>query len=66
MQVTVDVPQAIQKKVPKVSEFLTHLLTMAVYSLKNDPRSLDQVAHDISENAKKRGLTDEKLEDLLK
>jgi hypothetical protein len=68
MQLTIDLPSEIGARVaqlPNRDNFIINALQVALLMLERDKRSLDEIALEMTAEAKRNGLTDEKLQELL-
>ena len=68
MQLTIDVPAEIGKQVeqlPNRDRFISSALQVALSMLSRDNRTLDEIAEEMTAEAKANGLTDDKLQALL-
>jgi hypothetical protein len=68
MQLTVDLPISLATKLSKLPDsnhFITVWLNLGVLLTENNHHSLDDIAKSISEKATQKGLTEEKLRELL-
>lgn len=68
MQLTIDLPNEIGARVaqlPNRDNFIVNALQVALLMLERDKRSLDEIALEMTAEAKRNGLTDEKLQELL-
>lgn len=68
MQLTIDLPNDIGNRVaqlPNRDNFILNALQVALLMLERDKRTLDEIATEMSAEAKRNGLTDEKLQELL-
>jgi len=69
MQLTINLPNDIgrrMRRIPNTDKFISEALEVALLLLEREHRTLDEIARDITSGAKRQGLTDEKLEELLK
>jgi microsomal dipeptidase-like Zn-dependent dipeptidase len=68
MQLTVDLPINLVTKLstlPDSNHFITTWLNLGVLLIENNHYTLDDIAKSISEKATQKGLTEEKLRELL-
>lgn len=69
MQLTINLPNDIgrrMQRIPNAEKFISEALEVALLLLEREHRPLDEIARDITTGARRQGLTDEKLEELLK
>ncbi len=69
MQLTINLPNDIgrrMQRIPNTDKFISEALEVALLLLEREHRTLDEIARDITTGARRQGMTDEQLEELLK